>query len=462
MGQRLAADPTGHAPGEAATPLPRDGLRAELPRLLRGASGTVLLQAVSTGTGFLVSLLAARFLGSSEFGRYAFSFAWAGLIGAFVTLGLDRFLVRGLATMEIEQNWSLMKGLLRRTNQAVLLTSMACCVGGWLIALLCLGSDLRYPFGVAMLLIPFTALTLVRQGAMQAFGQVVLGQVPEYFLRPLLILAGLLALRFLDQSLLSALSLLEVNCAAVIVAFLVGALLLRSKAPAAMRSARPTYAMHSWLRASLPMMVISGVWILNNYVGTLVAGTLKGPEVAGTFSIIQSGSALIILFLVATNMPLAPLAARLYATGEMRSLEQVTERVARIGLALSAPVCAALALYPGAFLGIFGSTYRDGAAALTIVALAQLVNAASGPAGNVLMMTHHENAAVRAIAVGAAINLCVGVALVPPFGIDGSAVAFAGSLIAWNVLLVLMARKHLGINVTAFKRLALSPPAEDG
>lgn len=426
--------------------------------LLRGASGTALLQAASSGMGFLVSLLAARFLGSSEYGRYAFSFAWAGVIGAFVTLGLDRFLVRGLATLEIQESWSLMRGLLRRTNQAVLATSMICCIGGSLIAQLFLSSDLRYPFSVAMLLIPFTALTLVRQGAMQAFGQVVLGQVPEFLLRPLLIVAGLLALRFLDESLLSAASLLEVNCAAVITAFLVGALLLRIKTPASVTQAHPTYEMRSWLRASLPMMLISGVWILNNYVGTVVAGTMKGAHAAGIFSIVQSGSALIVLFLVATNMPLAPMAARLYSLDEKRELERVTERVARIGLALSAPVCAVLAAFPGVFLGVFGASYRSGATALTIVAIAQLVNAAAGPAGNVLMMTRHENVALRAIGLGAAVNLCLGIVLVPFFGVDGSAIAFSVSLVTWNVLLVLTARSQLGINVTALKRLALVRP----
>lgn len=429
-------------------------INADLARLLRSASGTAALQAFSTLAAFVTSLLLARFLGATEYGRYAFAFAWAGLLGAFVTLGFDRYLVRGIATFEVKADWGFSRGLLRRTNQLVGAASVACAAIALAVGLATLPPSLQLPFAIAMALVPLTALTLVRQGAMQAFGHVVVGQMPEYLLRPLLIILGVLLLH-LPGDALSASSALAVNVLAVATAFVVGALLLRARLPETIAAARPAYTTATWLRASLPMMAISGIWIVNNYVGTLVAGTFEGASAAGVFSLVQSGSAVIVIFLVATNMPLAPVIARLHASEDPVALERTTERVAQIGLAASLPVCIALAIFPGTFLSLFGPGFGSGATALTVVALCQIVNAASGPAGNVLIMTRHEGRAFWGIAAGATANLLLGLSLVPLMGVTGAGIALGLSIVLWNVLLVLIARRDLGVNVTAFGALAL-------
>jgi hypothetical protein len=40
-------------------------------------------------------------------------------------------------------------------------------------------------------------------------------------------------------------------------------------------------------------------------------------------------------------------------------------------------------------------------------------------------------------------------------GITGGAIAFAASLVLWNVILVVMARRLIGVNVTAFRSLSM-------
>ncbi len=449
----LTVDERG-APADQGAPAP-DPAQVSMKRILTSASGTALLQVFSTGAGLLTAILLARFLGREGYGRYAFSFAWASFLAVVATLGLDRFLVRGIAVYAVDGRWHLMNGLLRRTNQLVLLTSSAIAIAGSLVAVIALPSTLRFPFCIAMLVVPVTALTLLRQGAMQAIGRVVSGQLPEYLIRPLLIIGGIVTLKVLGGGLLSATTALAANVGALLVAAITGATLLLRALPDDLRAVPPKYETSRWLRSALPMMLISSVWLLNNYVGTLVAGTLRGPGTAGVYNVVQNGGGVIVLFLVASNMPLAPVVARLHTQSDTRQLEDTTQRVALVGLVVSAPVCAALAIFPGFFLGIFGSGFRVGSAALTIVALSQLVNAAAGPAGNVLIMTGHELPAVRAVGAGALANLALAIVLVPAFGVTGSAVAFAASLVLWNVSLVVVARRRLGVNVTAFRRLAL-------
>lgn len=426
-------------------------------RMLVSASATAILQGASGAMTFVLTVLLARFLGSDGYGIYALAFAWSTLLTIPAILGLNTFLVRGIAVYEVHEQWPLMKGLLYRTNQLVLITSTVIAVCGVIAAYIWLSPSFRGPFCVAMLLVPLTALTLLRQGAMQAFGRVVSGQLPEFLIRPLLIILSVAALESVGK--LTPATGLAANVAGVAVAFIVGAILLRRALPTALRSVQPRFVTPQWLRASLPMMLIAGVWMANNYSTTLLVGVLDGSRAAGVYSVVQKGAEVIVLVLVATNMPLAPAIARLHARGDWRGLEHTTEHMARATLAVSAPIALAFIAFPHAYLDLFGASFQTGAAALVILALGQLINAAAGPSGNVLLMTSQERLAVRGVAAGLVANVVLAIILVPPLGVTGGAIAFASSLVLWNTTLVVLARRRLGVNVTAFRRLAIAGSA---
>jgi O-antigen/teichoic acid export membrane protein len=423
--------------------------------MLMSASATAMMQGASGAMAFALAVLLARLLGTAGYGRYALAFAWASLLATPASLGLDRFLVRGIAVYGVEKRWPLMKGLLLRTNHLVLLTSTVIATCGAVVGVGCLSPSFRGPLCVAMLLIPLTAMTLLRQGAMQAFGHVVTGQLPEYLIRPLLIIVGVVALELIRPRLLTPMTALAANVTGVAIAFAAGAFLLRRALPGVVRSVRPEFATGEWLRASLPMMLIGGVWLANNYMATLMVGILDGPRAAGVYSVVQRGAEVIVLALTAVNMPLAPAVARLYARGDRQGLEHITERMARATLLVTAPIALVFIALPHVYLSLFGHSYRAGATALVILAIGQLVNAAAGPTGNVLIMTGQERVAVRGVAAGLVANVILAVVLVPPLGVTGGAISFASSLVMWNTALIVMARRQLGVNVTAFRWLSL-------
>jgi O-antigen/teichoic acid export membrane protein len=434
--------------------------RPSVRRMLMSASATAILQGGSGAMAFVLAVLLARFLGSEGYGLYALAFAWSTLLGVPAILGLNTFLVRGIAVYEVQKQWSLMKGLLFRANQLVLFTSTTMAVCGTIIAVSWFSPAFRGPFCVAMLLVPLTTLTLLRQGAMQAFGRVVIGQLPEYLIRPLLIIVGVVALELVGHGVLTPTTALGANVVGVAVAFVVGALFLKRALPVALHSVHSEFVTREWLRASLPMMLISGVWVANNYITVLMVGTLDGSSAAGVYSVAQKGAELIVILLYATNMPLAPAIARLYARGDMQGLEHTTERMARATLLVSAPIALAFMVFPGVYLDIFGAGFHTGATALMILALGQLINAAAGPSATALVMTGHERAAVRPVAAGVLANVAIAALLVPLLGVAGGAIAFASSLIIWNTGFVMLARRLVGINVTSFRIFAMSGRAQ--
>lgn len=429
---------------------PAHELRPSIRRLLTSAFTTAVLQGGSSLMGFGAAVLLAHFLGPAGYGRYAFTLACAGVLTIVATLGLNRFVVRGIAVYETQGRWELMKGLMVRASEVVLLASAAIVLIGFGVALVWLNPSLRWPFCVGMLLVPLTALTLLRQAVMQALGRVVAGQLPEYLLRPILILIGIGVLKLAGGGLLTSTSSLAVNVGAVAIACIVGGVTLRRAMPVVLAAVRPAYATREWMRAALPMMLISGVWLLNNNFTTVVVGSLGGSHAAGVYSVVEKAGEIIVLVLVAANMPLAPAIARLHARRDREGLERATVRVAQATLLTSVPIAASFIVFPHVYLSIFGDGFQGGATALRIIAVGQLVNAAAGPAGNVLLMTGHERAAVVGMIAGLLANVALGVALVPSLGVTGGAIAFAGSLVVWNAILVVLARRRVGVNVTAF------------
>ncbi len=424
--------------------------------MFRGAAGTAVLQGASQGLGFITSVVLARAMGSSDYGIYALAFAWTGLLTVPALLGFDRLLVRGLAAYRAQEQWAQARGLLRRAHELVLAASIVILAGGCLIALLVLSSPVRAPFAIGMALVPITAITLLRQGALQALGLIVASQLPEYLIRPLIILAALGVLLVVRDGALTPSAALSVAVGATAVACMMGAWQLRRALPSVIRHVRPRYETRAWLHSAVPMMMVGGLWLANSYAGTIVVGGMGGSRAAGIYSVTTKGGALVALVLTAANTSLAPAIARLSATGRRGELERVVQRVAQLGFLASIPICAAFVLAPDLFLSLFGPPFRDGATALRIVACGQLANALAGPCGNVLIMSGQERAAVVGIVSGLVSNVLLGMALVPTLGVTGGAIAFAASLVVWNVAFTLTARLRVGINATALPVLAMA------
>src|ERR1700690_1613719 len=112
--ESLDCAPTPSAVVEGAGPTdiaPHPGVSGtSIRRMLRSAAGTAFLQGTSTGLGFLTAVLLARLLGQDGYGRYTFTVTWAAFLTIPALVGMDQFLVRGIARYEVERRWPLMKG----------------------------------------------------------------------------------------------------------------------------------------------------------------------------------------------------------------------------------------------------------------------------------------------------------------------------------------------------------------
>ena len=101
---------------------------------------------------------------------------------------------------------------------------------------------------------------------------------------------------------------------------------------------------------------------------------------------------------------------------------------------------------------VYGVGFSKGHFALGVLALGHVASAWFGSVAYLLNMTGHERDTARGAIVGATSNLLLNLLLIPPFGIEGAAVATAGSVLIWNALLHRKARSRLQLDSSVLGR----------
>lgn len=425
-------------------------------RLIRGAVGSFGLKIAGTGLTFIRSLMFARLLGTDGLGIYAYAISWVGLLSIPAKLGLPQLLVREIAIYQTQSAWGLMRGLLRWSNQVVLIVSIG-------LALIAAGiawnlqvdtnPQMLLAFCVALISLPIVSLTNLRLCAMQGLHKVVLGQLPEVLIAPLLLITFIGSGYLIIKEDLSASWAVGMHVLAISITYLIGAWLLNQALPKVVKDVTPKYQARKWLSSGLPLMFLGAINIIRSQTDVLMLGAIKGAEEVGIYTVVNRLAVLIVFVLVATNSALAPNIASLYAEQKIDKLQRIITKSSRAVFLTSLIFTIFLSIFGYSLLLMFGLDFTQGKNALTILSIGQLVNAVTGPVGLILKMSGHENYTAISLGGSAVLNVILNVLLIPQWGVNGAAIATTASIISANTLNAIWVYKKIGINSTPFSRI---------
>lgn len=416
-------------------------------------AGTVGLNGATVAFNVIIVFILSRLLGPDGYGAYAFATAWALLLAVPAMLGLSQLIVREVATYRVRRDWSLTRGLLRRSNQAVIATSATICISaaGVFYMLSWPAGPLFGPTLLGLTLVPLVSLVAVRQSAMQGFGAVVLGRVPEALIAPTLMIVLVLTFDAVLPAGLSTLWAVGSQVLAAGIAAAMGVYLLRRTVPREVIAAEPLDDRRRWLIGVLPILVASGIQAVNVQAGTILTGAIAGAEEAGVYSVSVRVSLLISLLLLAAVPSLMPTIAELQERGEAEALQRLLTRAARLIFLGSLPLALGVIAFAEPILSLFRVDPGAGATTLRILCLGQLVLVATGLAGTILIMVDAAGQTIWAVAAGTAVNLFLSAALIPDFGAQGAAVATAVSIALTNIVMVYRLSRRRRIYAAAIR-----------
>jgi O-antigen/teichoic acid export membrane protein len=423
--------------------------------MLQGSLLALSLRVLGTLAAIGVQILAARYLGQTGYGEFAFGLAVIGVLVLLARVGFQTSLVRFVGQYTARQDPAAQAGVLIFALSLALAAGLLMAVGGlqavtWLTPWLTGGQ--AAVLQAALWLLPPLAVLGLLQAALRGFRRIGPSVFSEQLLQPVLLAAALLVFFAVWSREAVAPQAIRANLLAVAVNLAVMAVVFALATRRLVSWRRPRFEAAVWLKVSLPLMLMSGLLVLFNQTDIIMLGMLGSAEETGVYAAAARVARLVLFGLTAVNAAAAPMIAEAYHAGRQDELRR-TFRFAAAALAVfTAGVVLFLVVAGKWVLGFFGPGFAVGWGPLLVLLIGQAFNSLSGPVASLLSMTGRQGVAARIVTVCVAVNIVLNLVLIPSWGMWGAAVATSVSVTAWNAGMLLAARRELGLNPSAFRR----------
>lgn len=196
---------------------------------------------------------------------------------------------------------------------------------------------------------------------------------------------------------------------------------------------------------SAPRGVAAAFQITIVWLDLLILGHYRSLEEVGIYAAASRAVIVGTFALQAMRLAIAPQIAGLLARDDRGGAQRVYQTATWWLMVASWPLFLTFAIFGPTLLGVFGAGFSGGERALLILSLAMLVNLGTGNVTVVLLMGGKSSWNLLNTAIALALNLGLNVALIPRFGMEGAAVAWAVSIVVDNVLALVQVRRFLGL-----------------
>ncbi|WP_233579124.1 lipopolysaccharide biosynthesis protein [Micromonospora sp. BL4] len=211
---------------------------------------------------------------------------------------------------------------------------------------------------------------------------------------------------------------------------------------AALRPERADWS--AFWRFALPRAASAAIDASAVWVGVLLTSVLAGQADAGVFGAVGRYILAGQLAMQGLRVAVSPQLSRLLGDGERAAAAAVHRQMTTWALVLSWPVYLLLAVFGLAFLQLFGPGFTAGATAITVLALAMLVNTGVGNVQTLLLMSGRSGLHLAATVAGLVVTVSLGLWLIPQHGVTGAALAWAAGIATENLISFVCARVVIG------------------
>ena len=413
--------------------------RSSLATIARGGSLYTVGKVVSDVGEFLLHLLVSRWLGAGLYGLFAYGKTVAFTALLLTNLGSDKSIVRYLP--QYEQDPERRRFLLALAWLTSVGGGLAVSGGLFLFAPTIAQLTLDEPESVAVLRL-FAVILFVDTAANLLYATFRALERIEYEVLSKRLFKPVLRVAAVGLALLGGASVYGVVAAMVVASAVTLALagylfVTRTEIRPQLRSPAATReTVRDYYNYSLPLTAKDAGTVMQGRVDVLMVGFFLSSTAVGVYNVSVLLAGVLYVPLLAANQLFAPVASRLYAEGSIEELEAVYRAVTRWIFTVSLLLAAVIAVFRIELLGLFGPEFTAGSVVLLLFVASQLCNAATGPSGDLLMMTDHQYVVMINEWVFGVANVVLNIVLIQLIGFVGAAVASAGVLAVRNLVKV--------------------------
>jgi O-antigen/teichoic acid export membrane protein len=412
--------------------------------------------------GYVFKVYLARFLGAEALGLYALGVTLIGFFGIFNSLGLAQSAVRFVAVYRAGGKFRELHALLWRGVTLVLIVNFLLAV-----ALLVFGPSVAVHFyhspALAKIL-PLFALLMVVSALNNFYGKVLAGY-RDLKLRTLIVnfigspLTMLIAVLLISAGMgLRGYLLSQILCA-LIVSFLLLVAVRHFTPPAARFSSHSgSFPEKEVWSFSASMLGITFLEFAMSQVDKVFLGYFRSAREVGIYSVAMAVVVYVALVLTSINQIFAPTIADLHTRGEHALLLRLFQSLTKWALGLTMPLALVIVVLSRPLMRTFGHDFEAGWPILIIGTLGQLVNCGVGSVGYLLLMSGNQKRLMKVEIAMGVVMVVLSAALVPVWGMMGSAIAAAVVNVGMNAWNLIEVRRALGLSPYNRSYFGLLPP----
>ncbi|MEK6856244.1 MAG: flippase [Nanoarchaeota archaeon] len=328
-------------------------------------------------------------------------------------------------------------------------------------------ASLTFYIQIFSILILFTLLSNIFLGFLRAYEKVVwssfifniIQNVVKLILIILFILIGLrtegIALSYLGGVLIMAIF------AYIVCKIIIPEMFLKSK----INKEGKKLIIKEILAYSLPMMFFGISYVSFYWIDSVLLGYLKNAESLGFYSAVMPIALLLTVTSDIFMQLFFPLINKEYSKKNFKLIKELSKQVAKWILIINLPVFIIFILFPGAVINIlFGETYLVAENALRILSFGGLVSSILIISNSILSMAGKSKTLLADMLVATVLNIILNYILIPlpkiwsldnSLGINGAALATTVSILFYNLLLLIHAKKYTSIVPIRRKMLSI-------
>jgi O-antigen/teichoic acid export membrane protein len=422
-------------------PIADGASQSETRRQMRGSSLLLVGRAISLALNLLVQVLIARYLTKQDFGSFAYALSIVAIVQSVGVLGFDRSISRFLPVYDERGDHPAFFGTL------FFVVSLAAALGG--LAVLAMTGFQGWISGalvadeqavlILAILIALGPIEIIDGVMTDLFA--VLGAARAIFLRKFIIGPGLrlavVGLLVLGEQDVTFLAVGYVATGLTGIALYVTAIpgLLRARGLLqgfSLRSLRLPFG--ELAGYCLPLLTTDLVIVVMAGIDVVVLGALHGTTEVADLRVIESAARTNGFVLASFAILFAPAAARLHARRDRAAMRTMYWQSAAWIAVLSFPIFAAtFALAEAVTVTLYGEQYRASGVFLALLALGRYLDVAFGSNGQALRIFASIRTTIAVNLGAAAVHAALAIALIPPLGALGVAVAMLLTYAVYNL-----------------------------
>jgi len=401
--------------------------------------GIVFVGKVFTyGSRFLIAFLLARLLGAEGYGSYNLALSAATIAGGLALVGLDAALLRYIALWRSRSDdagvWgALQVGLVVTTVLSVLIGTALFALSYWIAATVFHDIRLAPYLQLSAVIVPLLTLSNILAGATRGFKNFHHFVIAQYFVQPLvrviLIVSFVLVGLGIEQAILIY-GIADLSASLLLLYFLNKEFSLRRPLKSGRREVR------ALLSFSVPVWLSDSMLTFRNSIQIVLLGSLATVTTVGIFAVASQLNLVADLVQSSVTTAVKPIIVEVHDQGKRMDLASLYQTVSKWMFAFNLPIFLIVVLFPTQILSLFGKSFTLGAEALTILAWASLVDAATGMCGAVLDYSGYAKLKLFNSVLRLALSISLNLWLIPIWGMVGAAVAVLVSELVVNLLRV--------------------------